>query len=291
MKMNPKDTLFSPKLSIRCHGTVMDFSIPRVMGIVNITQDSFYEKSRYMDERSLLSTASAMLTQGADMLDVGAASSRPGAIIIPEEEEKSRLKMALRAIRKEHPDCFISVDTFRSGIAEYVISEFGVCMINDISAGRADARMMTIVGSLHAAYVMMHMQGTPQTMQVNPHYQDVVKEILAFFAERKDEAIKHGIADIIIDPGFGFGKTNVQNFQLLHELGLFRWLEAPVMVGISRKSMIYKSLKITPDEALNGTSVLNALALNNGAHILRVHDVTEAAEVVKLFSIYSKAGG
>ena len=289
--MNPKDTLFSPKLTIRCQGSIMDFSVPRVMGILNITQDSFYKGSRYTDVKTLLDKTSAMLSQGADLLDVGAASSRPGAPPVSAEEEKSRLKMALQTIRKEHPDCRISVDTYRAGIAEYVIREFGVCMINDISAGLADDRMMTVVGTLQAAYVMMHMQGTPQTMQANPHYQDVVREILAFFAERKAEAIKHGIADMIIDPGFGFGKTIEQNYLLLHDLGLFRWLGVPVMVGISRKSMIYKSLDITADTALNGTSVLNTLALHNGAHMLRVHDVAEAAEAVKLFSIYSKAGG
>jgi dihydropteroate synthase len=288
--MNPKDTLFSQKLTIRCQGRIIDFSVPRVMGILNVTQDSFYEGSRFGDAGSLVSKASEMLSQGADLLDVGAFSSRPGALMIPEEEEKSRLKMALQAIRREHPDCCISVDTFRAGIAEYVISEFGVGMINDISAGQADIRMMQVVGAWHAAYVMMHMQGTPQTMQVKPQYGDVVKEILAFFAERKATAIQHGITDIVIDPGFGFGKTMTQNYQLLHELGLFRWLEVPVMVGISRKSMIYRSLDSTPEKALNGTSVLNTLALHNGAHILRVHDVAEAAEAVKLFSIYSRAG-
>jgi dihydropteroate synthase len=285
--MNFKDTFFSQKLTIACHGRLIDFSIPRVMGILNITPDSFYDGGRYMNEAAVLTRVTNILAQGADIVDVGACSSRPGAKKISTEEEKSRLKTALRAIRQEFPDACISVDTFRSDIAAYVIKEFGADLINDISAGRWDDQMLPVVGELKVPLVMMHVQGTPGTMQINPHYTDIVRELMLFFAERILEAKRHGIADLIIDPGFGFGKTVSHNFQLLRELRLLTRLGLPVMVGLSRKSMIYKSINETPENALNGTTVLNTLALSNGARLLRVHDVKEASEAVKLFRIYS----
>jgi dihydropteroate synthase len=284
--MNFKDTFFSGKLTINCKGRIIDLSVPRVMGIINITTDSFYENSRNITKQDILSRMSQMLSDGADIIDVGAVSSRPGAAEIDSEFERDRLKMALQVIRREFPQAVLSVDTFRSEIAEYVVREFGVDMINDISAGVLDKQMLSMVGTLKVPYIMMHMQGTPQTMQINPAYGDIVKELIAFFAERSSAAHKAGIIDVIIDPGFGFGKTVQHNFQLLKELDLFKVLHLPVMVGLSRKSMIYKSLGILPGDALNGTTVLNTLALNNGANLLRVHDVKEAVEAIKLVTIY-----
>jgi len=276
--MNFKDTFFSGKLTINCHGRIIDLSIPRVMGILNITPDSFHEDSRYLTEQDILSGASRLINDGADIIDVGAVSSRPGAIPINAELEKSRLKLALQAIRHEFPQAVLSVDTFRSEIAEYVIREFGVDIINDISAGLLDNKILSVVGKLKVPYIMMHMQGTPQSMQINPLYGDIIKELITFFAERSSEAYRAGIVDVIIDPGFGFGKTV--------QLELFKVLHLPIMVGLSRKSMIYKTLDISPGDALNGTTVLNTLALNNGANLLRVHDVKEAVEAINLVTIY-----
>jgi dihydropteroate synthase len=284
--MNFKDTFFSGKLTINCQGRIIDLSVPRVMGILNITSDSFYDGSRYLTEEDIISRVSGLLNDGADIVDVGAVSSQPGAVEIDTELERTRIKMALQAIRREFPHAVISVDTYRSEIAEYVVKEFGADMINDISAGLLDNQMLSVVGTLKVPYIMMHMQGTPQTMQINPVYTDIVRELISFFAERSSAANRAGIVDVIIDPGFGFGKTLEHNFQLLKELDLFKVLHLPVMVGLSRKSMIYKSLNILPGEALNGTTVLNTLALNNGANMLRVHDVKEAVEAIKLVMFY-----
>jgi dihydropteroate synthase len=288
--MSLKDTIFSVKQTINCGGTIIDFAEPRVMGILNITPDSFFDGGSYLSESAILSQTSAMLTEGADVIDIGAYSSRPGAEEVTFEEEKSRLMPALKAIRKSFPNSILSVDTFRAGIAKYAVNEFGVNLINDISSGLLDNNMMPVIGSLKIPYIMMHMRGTPQDMQKNTSYQDVTKDLLAFFADRISVARKAGIDDLIVDPGFGFGKTPEDNFKLLRELKLFDLLGLPVMVGLSRKSMIYKSLHLSPDEALNGTTVLHVLALNNGAKILRVHDVKEAIQAVRLFSIYAKAG-
>jgi dihydropteroate synthase len=285
--MSSKDTFFSTKLTMTCHGKLIDFSVPRVMGILNITPDSFYDGGRYLNEPDVVARVTAILAEGGDMVDVGACSSRPGAPEISPEEEKVRLKMALRAIRHEFPDVIISIDTYRAGIAEYAIGEFGAGLINDISAGRWDDQMFPVAGKLRVPMVLMHMRGIPQTMQNSPVYADIVKELMAFFAERAAVAKRNGIKDIIVDPGFGFGKTIRHNFRLLRELNLFSLLGMPVMAGLSRKSMVYKSLNTTPDDALNGTTVLNTLALSNGARILRVHDVKEASQAVKLFSIYN----
>jgi dihydropteroate synthase len=288
--MNFKDTFFSGKLTINCQGRIIDLSVPKVMGILNITPDSFYDGNRYLNEQDVISKVSEMLTDGADIVDIGACSSRPGAAEITADVEKSRLKMALQVIRREFPHAFLSVDTYRSDIAEYVVKEFGTDMINDISAGLLDNQMLSIVGALKVPYIMMHMQGIPQSMQVNPVYTDIVKELITFFAVRAAAANQAGIMDVVIDPGFGFGKTLHHNFQLLKELGLFKLLSLPILVGLSRKSMIYKSLDTVPGEALNGTTVLNTLALNNGANLLRVHDVKEAIEAVKLLTIYEHTG-
>jgi dihydropteroate synthase len=287
--MNFKDTFFSPKLTITCHGRLIDFSIPKVMGILNVTPDSFYDGGRYSGETALIARVGSMIEEGADIIDIGAFSTRPGAEMITPEEEKTRLSGALQVIRRQFPDICISVDTFRADIAELAVEKFGAGMINDISAGDLDDRMFATVGKLKVPYVMMHMLGTPGSMPSKPVYSDVTRDLMAYFADRVAAAKLSGIIDIIIDPGFGFGKTVQQNFQLLRELNLFTLMGMPVLVGISRKSMIYKSLNVSKEFALNGTSVLNTLALANGARILRVHDVRQAVEAVKLFMIYNTA--
>jgi dihydropteroate synthase len=284
--MGLKDTLFSVKQTINCHGALIDLETPRVMGILNITPDSFYDGGMHKTDKDILTHVEQMLTEGADIIDVGGYSSRPFAENISEQEEKSRLAYALKLIRKEFPAIVISVDTFRAQIAEYVVYEFNAGIINDISAGLIDENMFTSVAELKVPYILMHMKGTPGNMQKNPVYADVVKEVLAFFSERITTARDAGINDLIVDPGFGFGKTAGDNFRLLRELRLFEMLGCPLMVGLSRKSMIYRSLGITPDDALNGTAIVQTLALNNGAQILRVHDVKEAVEAVKLIRLY-----
>ena len=284
--MRLKDTLFSTKQTINCNGRIIEFSIPRLMGILNITPDSFYDGGRYLQTDDLLENVSRMLSEGADIIDVGAYSSRPGADDVPPTEERSRLAYALKSIRDHFPDAILSVDTFRADIAEFVATEFGVAMINDISGGLMDEAMFNTVGRLRLAYVMMHMQGNPKNMQKNPVYHDITRELLSFFARRVNQALQNGIEDIIIDPGFGFGKTMQHNFTLLRELKAFAVLGKPIMAGLSRKSMVYKSLDITPEEALNGTTVLHTLALHNGAGILRVHDVKEAREAIRLYTLY-----
>ena len=287
--MNFKDKFFSPKLTITCHGRLIDFSVPKVMGILNVTPDSFYDGGRYSGEAAIIARVGSMIEEGADIIDIGAFSTRPGAEMITPEEEKTRLSGALQVIRRQFPDICISVDTFRADIAELAVEKFGAGMINDISSGDLDDRMFATVGKLKVPYVMMHMLGTPGAMPSKPVYSDVTRDLMAYFADRVAAAKLSGIIDIIIDPGFGFGKTVQQNFQLLRELNLFTLMGMPVLVGISRKSMIYKSLNVSKEYALNGTSVLNTLALANGARILRVHDVRQAVEGVKLFMIYNTA--
>jgi len=259
------------------------------MGILNVTPDSFYDGGRYTTEAAIISRVAAMKEEGADLIDVGAFSSRPGAEEITHEEEKERLSAALGIIRRELPDVCISVDTFRADIAELAVEVYGAGVINDISAGMMDARMLSTAGKLKVPYIMMHMLGTPGKMPSKPSYTDVTRDLMAYFADRVAAAKLQGIIDIIIDPGFGFGKTVEQNFQLLRELNLFTMMGMPVLAGVSRKSMIYKTLDISKEDALNGTSVLNTLALANGARLLRVHDVKQAVEAVKLFMIYNTA--
>jgi dihydropteroate synthase len=285
--MNSKDTFFSPKLTITCHGRLIDFTVPRIMGILNVTPDSFYDGGRYSSEAAIILRVGSMMEEGADIIDIGAFSTRPGAAEISPDEEKARLLGALKIIRREFPDICMSVDTFRAEVAERAVENFGAGMINDISAGCLDDRMLATAGKLKVPYVMMHMLGTPGKMPSKPVYTDVTRDLMAFFADRVAAAKLMGITDIIIDPGFGFGKTVQQNFQLLRELNLFTFMGMPVLVGISRKSMIYKTLNVSKEYALNGTSVLNTLALANGARILRVHDVKQAVEAVRLFMIYN----
>ncbi len=252
------------------------------MGIINITPDSFYSKSRVEGSGELVGVAAKMISDGADIIDVGGFSTRPGAGWVEYDEERSRVIGAIRTIIHELPDAVISVDTFRSDIALEAVSECGAAMINDISGGEADKKMFHTVGLLNVPYILMHMKGTPGKMEKNPVYDDVVADILKWFGERIVRLEATGVKDIIIDPGFGFGKTTEQNFEMLRRLGDFQVAGLPVLAGISRKSMIWKTLGTSPDEALNGTSVLNTVALLNGSNILRVHDVKEAFEAVKL---------
>ncbi len=288
--MNSKDTFFSRKMTFNCRGKLLDFSIPRVMGILNITPDSFFDGGRYADEGQIAKRVDQLLSEGADIIDVGGYSSRPGAVDVDTGEELRRISIALKYIRKQYPDAVVSVDTFRSEIVKIAVEEFQADIINDITAGWADPAMFETVAKYKVPYIMMHMKGTPATMQVNPEYENLIDEIISFFRDRISKALASGINDIIIDPGFGFGKTIEHNYQLLRHLQVFSLFELPVMVGISRKSMIYKYLGITPENALNGTTVLNTIALLNGASLLRVHDVREARETIELYKVYMQMG-
>lgn len=276
-------------LYINIWGKLLDLSSTKVMGIINVTPDSFYKGSRFTSETDIINAAIKMVEDGADMLDVGGYSSRPGAADIPVSEERNRVIRAIKLIRRELPDLIISVDTFRADIAREAIEECGVHIINDISAGGADKKMFSLVAKLNVPYIMMHMKGNPRTMQNKPVYDDVVADILRWFGDRIFSLRSMGVKDIIIDPGFGFGKTIKHNFEILRRLNDFSVAGLPVLVGISRKSMIWKTLGITPDEALNGSSVLNAVALLNGADILRVHDVKEAVQVAILINNLMKS--
>ncbi|GIV43566.1 MAG: dihydropteroate synthase [Bacteroidia bacterium] len=279
--MSAKDNFFYTKYTMNCGGRLISFDKALIMGIINLTPDSFYEKSRQSSELSALKQAEKMLNDGADILDLGAVSTRPGSVEISEEEELKRLLPALKSIRKSFPECIISVDTWRSEIAKAAVNE-GADIINDISGGTMDANMFETIAQFKVPYILMHIQGTPQTMQQNPTYNDVVNEVIDFLAERIQKLRLLGVADIIVDPGFGFGKTPEHNFTLLKHLEQFAILDCPILVGVSRKSMITKTLNIIANEALNGTTVLNTIALMKGAKILRVHDVKEAVEAVKL---------
>ncbi len=267
---------------INAGGKLLDLAIPRVMGILNITPDSFYSGSRYNTDEEILSAATRMLEDGADILDIGGYSSRPGAADISIQEESARVLKAIKLINREFPEAIISVDTFRADIAREAVVECGATMINDISGGDADSEMFSTIEKLNVPYILMHMKGNPRSMQNKPVYEDIVADILKWFGERIFRLNSAGLKDIIIDPGLGFGKTIDHNFELLRRLGDFSIAGLPVLVGISRKSMIWKTLDISADEALNGTTALNAIALFNGTDILRVHDVKEAVQTVQL---------
>ncbi|MBG0857960.1 MAG: dihydropteroate synthase [Bacteroidales bacterium] len=260
------------------------------MGVLNITPDSFYSGSRVTEEPEIISLAQKMTEEGADILDIGGYSSRPGAMDIPEEEESRRVLKAIGIIRRELPEAVISIDTFRAEIARQAVGAYGVQIINDISGGEGDPGMFRVIEELNVPYVMMHMQGNPRTMQDHPMYDDVVADTLKWFGKKIYRLQSAGVKDLIIDPGFGFGKTIDQSFEMLSRLGDFSIAGLPVLIGISRKSMIWRTLDITPEEALNGTSVLNMAALMNGADILRVHDVKEAVQTIRLFISLRKAG-
>jgi dihydropteroate synthase len=288
--MEFKDTFFSEKQSMNCRGQLLSFEPALVMGILNITPDSFYAGSRKTIPGEILKKASQMIDEGADILDIGAYSSRPGSVDISEKEEYARLVTALGIVRKNYPEALISVDTFRSGIARKVVGEFGVDMINDISGGELDSEMFNTIASLQVPYTIMHMKGNPANMREHTAYDDVVKEIVNYFSEKIHHLNKLGINDIIIDPGFGFAKTIEQNFQILSQMQAFGIFKQPMMAGISRKSMIYKTLEGSPMEALNGSTVLHTIALMKGACILRVHDVKEAREAVLLVNRMMDSG-
>lgn len=268
-------------MTINCKGQLIDLTTPRVMGILNLTPDSFYDGDFYKNEDAILSQVDKMLGDGATFIDIGAYSSRPNAVHISELEELKRLIPMVKLLTEHFPDIRISIDTFRSEVAKKAVAA-GACMINDISAGKMDLNMMATVAELKVPYIMMHMKGTPQNMQQNVDYDHLLKDILFYFSERIAIAKTLGIIDIIVDPGFGFSKTIAQNYELLKHLEVLKMLEKPLLVGLSRKSMIYNTLGTTAANALNGTSVLNTVALQKRAAILRVHDVKEAIECVKL---------
>lgn len=273
-------------MTINCNGKLIDLATPKVMGILNCTPDSFFDGGMYKSDLAFLKQVEKMLNEGASFIDIGAYSSKPNAAFVSESEELSRLLPVIELVLKSFSETIISVDTFRSQVAKSAI-ENGAAIINDISAGNLDENMMRTVAKLQVPYIMMHMKGTPQTMQSLAEYENIIKEILFYFSERVSMSRHFGINDIIIDPGFGFAKTLHQNFELMQNLELFEILELPLLVGISRKSMIYKTLETTPDESLNGTTFLNAISLQKGAKILRVHDVKEAVECVKLYNQFS----
>lgn len=266
----------------------MDFSEPLVMGILNITPDSFYDGGKYTTEKEWMQKAEEIVSEGGRIIDLGAISTRPGSKEVSEKEEQERLLPALKSIRKKFPDTTISVDTYRSSIAKIAVEE-GADMINDISGGTMDDKMFSTISKLKVPYVLMHIKGTPQDMQQNPDYDDVIEEIATFFRDRILKLNDLGFDDIILDPGFGFGKSISHNYRLLRKLRAFSVMGYPVVAGLSRKSMINRVLNVKPDEALNGTTILNTIALMNGANILRVHDVKEAVEAIALVNLVFNA--
>lgn len=268
--------------TINCKGKLLDLSTPVVMGIINITDDSFFADSRTKQLDAILDKAAQHLTAGAKILDIGAQSTRPGSLTVGEETETDRLIPAIEALVDRFPDVVISIDTYYAKVAEKCMAA-GAAIINDISAGDMDPDMIAVAAATQAPYIAMHMQGTPASMQHQPQYEDVTREVLDYFIQKKGECLQAGIKDLIIDPGFGFGKTIAHNYTLLKNTDAFHILDCPLLIGISRKSMIYKLLEITPAEALNGTTVLNTLSLQAGAHILRVHDVKAAVEAVTIY--------
>lgn len=267
---------------INANGQLMDLSHPQVMGILNVTPDSFYAGSRMQNETEIVARVHQIIDEGGNIIDIGAYSSRPNAAEVSTSEEMQRLRFGLEIIRREVPDAVVSVDTFRADVAQMCAEEYGVAMINDISAGEMDKNMFATVARLGIPYIIMHMQGTPQTMQEHPHYDNVLKEVLFYFAEKVQRLRDLGMKDIILDPGFGFGKTLEHNYALLNQLEEFSVFELPILIGVSRKSMIYKLLDCTPEDALNGTIAVNTIALMKGADILRVHDVKAASESIKI---------
>ena len=270
--------------TIRVNGQLMNLSTPKVMGILNVTPDSFYAGSRKETTSDIAYRVEQIITEGPDMIDIGAYSSRPNAEHVSTKEEMARLRKGLEIIREVAPEAIVSVDTFRADVASMCVEEYGAALINDISGGQMDERMFDTVARLNVPYIMMHMQGTPQDMQLHIHYNHLRMEIMQYFALKVQELYARGVKDIIIDPGFGFGKTLAHNYELFKHLEDFKLFGLPLLVGISRKSMIYKLLDSSPEEALNGTTVLNTIALTKGADILRVHDVKACVEAVRIFN-------
>ena len=269
--------------TINCKGTLIDLSTPKVMGIVNVTPDSFFDGGKLTNSNEIVSQVEKMLQDGATFIDLGGYSSKPGAEFVSEEDELNRVIPIVKLLIEKFPDILLSIDTFRSEVAKQAV-ENGAVIINDISAGLLDEKMLETVAKLQVPYIMMHMKGTPQTMQSLANYEDLLKEMNFYFSERIAKARSFGLNDIIIDPGFGFAKTIENNYELLQNLELLQFHELPILAGISRKSMIYRTLETSPEDALNGTTFLHAFCLQKGANILRVHDVKEALECVKLIS-------
>jgi len=274
-------------MTINCKGKLIDLSTPKVMGVLNLTPDSFYDGGKYKNKKSILLRVEKMLNEGATFIDVGAYSSRPGAIHISEDEEKKRIVNIVVSIIEKFPESILSIDTFRSNIALECL-QAGATIINDITASEYDENILKVASKFKAPYIMMHMRGMPSNMLNKIDYNNLLKEMIFYFSKKIQLAKKYQLNDIIIDPGFGFSKNIDQNYELLKNLNLFKNIGLPILVGLSRKSMIYKLLKITPSEALNGTSVLNTIALNNGASILRVHDIKEAVECIKIMNEINK---
>ena len=268
-------------MTINCKGQIIYLSTPKIMGILNITPNSFYDGGKYSLENNAIAQVEKMLKEGATFIDIGAYSSKPNAEFVSEEEELNRIIPVVKTLIKEFPESLLSIDTFRSTVAQECINN-GAALINDISAGSLDEKMMEVIASNNVPYIMMHLRGTPQTMQDQTNYEHLINEILTYFSDKVNKARSLGINDLIIDPGFGFAKTTDQNYEILSNLELFKMLELPILAGVSRKSMIYKTLDTSPEEALNGTTVLNTIAITKGATIIRVHDVKEAMECVKL---------
>ena len=266
------------------NGRLLDLSTPQVMGILNVTPDSFYAGSRMQTETQIATRVEQMLEEGADMIDIGAYSSRPGAADISVQEEMDRLRAGLSIVRRMHPDAIVSVDTFRAAVARMCVEEYGVAIVNDISGGEMDKDMFPIVARLGVPYVLMHMQGTPQNMQQQPRYDSLLEDIFRYFARKVQQLRDLGAKDIVLDPGFGFGKTLEHNYELLAHLEDFRIFGLPLLVGVSRKSMVYNLLGTTPAEALNGTTAVNTVCLMKGTDILRVHDVRQAVEAIKIIT-------
>jgi dihydropteroate synthase len=268
---------------INCKGQLIDLSIPKVMGILNVTPNSFFDGGKYDSDQAILTQVEKMLSDGATFIDLGAYSSKPSAEFVSEQEELDRIVPVVQLILEHFPDVLLSIDTFRSEVAKACI-ENGAAIINDISGGNLDNKMFEVIAQYNVPYILMHMRGTPQTMQSLTDYDDIVKEMLFYFSEKVAQARNLGINDVILDPGFGFSKTLDQNYEVLQKMELFNVLELPVLAGFSRKSMIYKELNTSQQEALNGTTVLNTISLTKGAKILRVHDVKEAMECVILYN-------
>jgi dihydropteroate synthase len=273
------------KNTINLNGRLIDLAKPVVMGIMNVTPDSFFDGGKYKTEKKVVKRAEEILEQGGTIIDIGAVSTQPGTEGISTKDEIDRLLPAVKAVRKAFPQAFISIDTYRSWVALKVIEECGPCIVNDVSGGNFDVHMFDTIGKLGVPYILMHMQGTPLKMQENPVYEDIIRDISMFFTEAVKKLNRAGAKDVIIDPGFGFGKTLEHNYELLNRLDSFKVFQLPLLVGTSRKSMIFKLLGAKPEEALNGTSVVNTLALMGGADILRVHDVREAAEAVRILNM------
>lgn len=279
----PEKNYFVKKNTIRYNGELIDLEKPLVMGILNVTPDSFYDGGQYPTINDAVNHVGEMLNEGAGIIDIGACSTRPGALEVGAGQELKRLLPVIRQIKRTYPNAMLSVDTYHSRVAEHIVGEFGDCIINDISGGQMDPEMFKTVARLRVPYILMHIQGTPRSMQLNPAYNNVTKEVIKQLSEGVYQLHDLGVNDVIIDPGFGFGKSLDHNYELLNHLDAFRFFELPVLVGVSRKSMIYKLFGTVPGESLIGTTILNTIALQSGANILRVHDVKAAVEAVEIF--------